>query len=189
VHGRGFDTLLLRAVMGEECMKHREIKGAYGIAFAAMMAALSVIFLFLSAVLPTGKLVMYFLSSIFIAPLAYGQAPKYAMGCFLSAALIGFLLLPSKLGIVPYVLFFGHYGLGKYYIEKIKRKRLGFLLKFLYFNVCIALCYLLAKEVLLADISVEIPLWTIALAAQAIFLIFDFAYSLVLDIYYKRILK
>ena len=168
----------------------RRLTGAYRISLTAMMMAFSLLFFYLGTMLPTGRLVCYFVSSIFIAPLAYEDEVGLSVIAFIGAALLGLLIVPNKLNVIPYVLFFGHYGIGKYFIEKKCGKLLGFLIKFVYFNICFVACYFLVKDLLFsAEALATIPVWIIFVGAQVVFLIYDFAYSLGLDIYFRYIRK
>ncbi|MGI6169675.1 MAG: hypothetical protein ACOYI4_08260 [Christensenellales bacterium] len=167
----------------------KKIKGSRRISLTAMMMALSVLALYLAAVLPTGRVTLYVLSSLFFAPLAYEREMGLAVLGFVGASLLGLLIVPNKVQILPYVLFFGHYGLGKYLLERIRSKPLSIFLKLVYFNVCMLLIYLLAREVLFAEITLPLSPWLIVVLAQPAFILLDFAYSLALDIYFKTIHK
>ena len=153
-----------------------------------MFTAFSVLFLFLAGVMPAGRISMYFLSSIFVSGLTIEREYLWALLCFIASSLIGLLILPDLLRLVPYVLFFGHYGIGKAYIERIKNKPFAFALKLLYFNVALLLIYLLANSVLTEDLSyIKLPVWAIALIAQIAFAVYDFVYSKVQQVYYEKL--
>lgn len=165
----------------------KHMKGSRRISLTAMMMALSVLALYLGAVLPTGRLTLYVVSSLFFAPLAYEREVGLSLLAFIGTSLIGLLILPNKLMLLPYVLFFGHYGIGKYLLERIRSKPLSIVLKLVYFDICMPLIYWLAKDILFANVALPLDIWVIALIAQPGFILFDFAYSLALDIYFKSI--
>ena len=98
-----------------------------------MFAAMTLIVLYLAAILPSGRLSLYFLSSIFIAGLLVEDEPVTALMTFAVVSGLGLLIVPNLLTVLPYVLLFGHYGTGKYFIEKIRDKVTAFILKLLYF--------------------------------------------------------
>ena len=108
---------------------------------------------------------------------------------YIAAALLSLLLTPDLMTTLPYVLLFGHYGIGKYYIEKIDNKIISYVLKLLYFNACFLIVYLLAKEVFIGEALKKIPEFLIFILIQPVFVVFDFVYSFLSDFYYSNIRK
>jgi len=168
--------------------------GTRKITLAAMFAAFTLLFLYLASILPTGKLAMYFLSSIFIAGLVVEHETGYAFLMFVAVALLSFLIIPNRVRVLYYVLFFGHYGIGKHYIEKIRDKVTAFILKLLYFNAAMALIYVISQYVLgqnllLVDVGFALPIFVLIILAQVLFVVYDYLYSLVTQFYYQRLRK
>lgn len=159
------------------------------ISLAGMLAAFTLLFLYIASVIPAGKLAMYFISSVFIAALVVERQIALAFLMFLAVALLSFLILPNRLRVLYYVLFFGHYGIGKHYIETIRDKVTAYVVKLLYFNAALALMYIIGSNLLLTDISFILPIWALAIIAQVIFVIYDYLYSMVVQFYFKRIRK
>lgn len=159
------------------------------LSLAAMLAAFTLLFLYIASIVPAGKLAMYFLSSVFISALLVEYESGLAFLMFVAVSLLSFLILPDRTRVFYYILFFGHYGIGKYYIEKIKDKVIAFVVKLLYFNAAMALMYILATKVLLADTASPLPLWALIILAQVLFVIYDYLFSLVTQFYYTRIRK
>lgn len=150
---------------------------ASSISLAAMFAALTVIVLYLSYILPVGRISLYFISSIFVSGLLVERKPGVAIMMFVVVSLIALLIMPGFIYVLPYVLLFGHYGIGKYLIELIRDKIISFVLKLLYFNAGIFAIYFLCSAVLSMEILSTIPMWALVLGAQVAFVVFDFLYS------------
>lgn len=159
------------------------------LSLAAMLAAFTLLFLYIASIIPTGKLAMYFLSSVFISALLVEYETGLAFLMFVAVSLLSFLILPDRTRIFYYILFFGHYGIGKYYIEKVKDKVIAFVVKLLYYNAAMAIMYILAAKVLLSDTVSLLPLWALIIIAQVLFVIYDYLYSVVTQFYYQRIRK
>lgn len=108
---------------------------------------------------------------------------------FAVVSLLSLLLMPNILRVVPYVLFFGHYGIGKFYIEThVKDKVVGYILKLLYYNVALVLMYLLAKEVIQQDIlDIGVALWLVIIIAEAAFVLYDYLFTKVTAYYFNNI--
>ncbi len=170
-------------------MRYRAPKATNTITLSAMFCAMTVISLYLAAVLPAMRITMYFLSSLFIAGLIVERKPAAAILMYIAAALLSLLLTPDLMTTLPYVLLFGHYGIGKYYIEKIDNKIISYVLKLLYFNACFLIVYLLAKEVFIGEALKKIPEFLIFILIQPVFVVFDFVYSFLSDFYYSNIRK
>lgn len=100
----------------------------------------------------------------------------------------GFSIVPNLLTVLPYVLLFGHYGIGKYFIEKIRDKVTAFILKLLYFDVCLAAIYFLAYGVFAPGLLEALPLWALIAIAQVVFVVYDFLYSK-LTLFYVRVIR
>ncbi len=147
------------------------------ISLCAMFIALTVLFLYLSTILPTAKISMFFVSSVFVGGILIEGKPGSAFLVFIASALVSLLIIPNKLYLIPYVALFGHYGIGKYYLEKIKDKVLAYFAKLLYFNIGAALIYVLIAYVFMMPQIFTIPLWVLIIAAEVAFVIYDFVYS------------
>ena len=117
-----------------------------------MMAALALLFLYLAAILPTARLSMYGIASLFTIAMCIEQRTLYALLMFVAVSGLSLLILPNIMAALPYILFFGHYGIAKFHIEKIKDKFFAFVLKLVYFNGCLSLNYFLARNIMLDTI-------------------------------------
>ena len=161
---------------------------AHRVSLTAMFAAMSLLFLYLAAVLPTARFAMYFISSIFIMGLILEEEIGLAFLMYVAVSLLGLLLMmPQFAFVMPYVLFFGHYGLGKYYLEThVKDKVVRYILKLLYYNVALVLIYLVARATVV-DILDVIPIWAVILIAEAAFVIYDFLFTKVTGYYFNNI--
>ena len=154
-----------------------------------MFAAMSLLFLYMASVLPTMRVAMYFLSSVFVMGLVLEEEIGLAFMMFAVDSVLSLLLMPNIIRVVPYVLFFGHYGIGKYYIETlIKDKVVRYIAKLLYYNIALVLMYLLAKEVLLEDVlNVGIAFWLAVVLAELAFVVYDYAFTKVTAYYFNHI--
>lgn len=161
---------------------------AHRVSLTAMFAAMSLLFLYMAAVLPTMRFSMYFLSSIFIMGLILEEEIGLAFLMYITVSLLGLLLMMPRFAFVlPYVLFFGHYGIGKYYLEmRVKDKVIRYILKLLYYNVALVLIYLVARATLI-DILDVLPIWAVILIAEAAFVLYDFVFTKVTGYYFNNI--
>jgi hypothetical protein len=124
------------SINGKKKKKAFRDKPAYNVSLAAMFAAFSVIFLYLAGILPTGRVTMYFLSSLFAAGMVIERQTLLAFAVYAATSLLGLLILPDRLSVLPYVLLFGHYGIGKLWLESnVRDKITAFLLKLVYFDI------------------------------------------------------
>lgn len=162
----------------------------YEISLAAMLTAFSLIFLYFAAISPTLKITLYFVSSIFVAALLSENRIGLAIMQFVATSLLALLVVPNIIDVLPYVFLFGHYGIGKYIIEqKVPKKSIAICFKLIYFDVCMFLIYLFAKNVLFGNILSVLPLPAVVIAAQLIFFVYDFIYTYFAVFYYKNIRK
>jgi len=108
---------------------------------------------------------------------------------YISSGLISLFILQNKLGVVPYISFFGIYGIIKYYIEKLNKRYLEYVLKLLYFNTVLIIAYYAAKEFLLEGTELGVPLPLVAILLEIIFIVYDYVYSLFIGYYNSRLRK
>lgn len=167
----------------------RNLSTAHKVSLVAMFSAMSIIALYLSALLPTGTIGFYFLSSIFVGGMLVERRPGGAFAVYIVVSLLSLILLPgSPASALPYILLFGHYGIGKFFIEKIGDKVIAFLIKLLYFDLFMAAVYFLAAGTLFGQWTQDLPLWAVIVAVQAAFVVFDFLYSKII-LYYENVIR
>jgi len=164
---------------------------SYTLSLAGMMTALSLLFLYLAAILPTARLSMYAVASLFTIALCIEQRTLYAFLMFIAVSGLSLLIVPNITTSIPYILFFGHYGIAKYHFERIKDKILGFFLKLAYFNVFLIIMYFLAKSILLDTVPdfLKDNFWLFLVVAQGVFIAYDFIYSKCASLYFNRFRK
>lgn len=158
------------------------------IAFTGIFTGIAFLFLYMSMIMPAGKLTLFFLASlpVAVAIIEYGAgagAAVYTATCILFALIAG-----NILGVVPFALFFGHYPIFKFYIEKGRSSAWEVLLKLAVFNTSMLLWYFLFKSLFITVLPVQLEgnglmLSAFILIIQAVFFIYDFVFSRLLFYY------
>ncbi len=156
------------------------------LSLTAMFSAFSVIFIYLSAVVPTANISLFFVSSLFVSGMIVEDQPFAAFMVYIVSSLLSLLLVPNIIMVLPYVLLFGHYGIGKYLIERIKDRFVSFVFKLLYFNAGLVAIYFLYGA-FFAPLLERLPLYALLIIAQAVFFAYDFCYSKLIIMYEVRI--
>ncbi len=148
------------------------------IAYGGIITALSIIFIYLSTIIPFNKIFFLACASFLIPIGVIFTSLKNCWLIYISSALLSLLLIGFKGNVFFYILFFGPYGIIKNYIEKLNNLPLEIILKLLYFNGSIALIYVLFKTFISTLKNIPIPIPMFILIAQIIFLIFDYILTL-----------
>ncbi len=172
---------------GKKTMKDFS-KKTYQISLGAMLTVLSLLTLYLSAVLPAGQLTLYFLSAVFIAPMLYERQPRAAFLVYVTTSVLSLLIMPGMILSLPYILLFGHYGIGKYLIEENCHRKRAYLYKWIYYNICMILIYFTCFQVVAGEALRSLAWPWLLVGAQVAFVIFDFLYSRVI-VLYKRYIR
>lgn len=158
------------------------------IALNGILGALAVICLLLATILPVNRLSFYALSSFFIAVAIIESGLKAGWLFYAATSLLSLIIVPEKLGLVPYVIFFGIYGLVKYYIEKLDKLSIEYALKFVYFNICMGIALLFVSKLFSYSLTTKLPWWLLVIALEIVFFIYDFVYTQFIN-YYRDKLK
>ena len=151
------------------------------------MTALGSALLWLTGLLPAGRLGIMIVASfpICISLMMYG--PGWAAGVFALTAVLAFLIVPGPTSI-GYAAFFGYYPIAKSLCERLRRLWLCRLLKALIYAAAFAVCWLLGRALFNEGIS-PLPWYAILLIGGAVFVVYDWCFSLLIRFYIEKIAR
>ncbi len=162
-------------------------KDTYKIALGGICLALTVAFMFGGSIVPGVEMTLYAISSVFIAIMIIETGIKGGIGLYAAAVLLGLLIVPNKLGILPYACLFGLYGLVKYFIEKIRNPIGQVALKVIFFGAAVTAGLTAFQGMLLGNIELpDFPLAVLIIAGILFLLLYDLIYTLLIRIYRER---
>ena len=157
--------------------------------FASIMAAASAAFMFVSAYLPTLSVTFAAIAGLFVAAAFIECGLKYALLCYFTVGAVSLAIVPDKSLVFLYILIFGFYPIFKAWAEARRKAVTEYAVKILYFNAALAVLYLLVRSFstlpVLPDIPLAYPIFIIA--ANIVFLLYDFGFSKLIVLYKLRI--
>ena len=175
---------------------------AKDIALGGILVALTTIVLYATSILPISTLAILTIASALPVCIIRSNI-QTSIFVYISSSLIAFFLVPINISFL-YFVFFGVYGIIKYFIERIRKEKLEIVLKVVFFNIAFIIGFIIMQNVLginiIAGLEVlmsrffdtsartiaSIILWIVA---QPIFLIYDYAMTMIITFYMERIHK
>lgn len=170
--------------------KERYSAGAGRVALVGVLTALSIIFLYLAAMTPTGQLGVVAIAGLMSAAAVVSASLSAGVFCYATTGILGLLLSPDKGSAALYLVFFGLYPLVKCLIERMRKLPLEWLCKLAFFNLSLTVCWFFLRSVLLSGLpAVFEELWVLYLIGNVVFVVYDFGFSQLIAIYATRIDK
>lgn len=163
-------------------------KGTNTIALGGICLALTIVFLFGASFVPGIELTLYALSSLFVAVMVIERGPKSGLLLYVAAVILGLILVPNKLGMLPYICLFGYYGVAKFYIEKNLRPNIQLIMKAVLFAVVVAIGLWGTKGLLFGNIQIpEYSTVIIFVGGIIMLMLYDAIYTFAIRLYKERI--
>ncbi|RKD31965.1 hypothetical protein [Thermohalobacter berrensis] len=159
------------------------------VALGGIITLLNSVCLYLVSIVPTNRIFLFWISTIFTAAMVVEFGVSSAILTFAATTILGFIIVPNKLILVPYVIFFGYYAIVKYYIERLNNLPLEWGIKILLFNIATYITYKIADILLFINIKSLLPIWAVILGLQVGFIIYDYFFSIMIKYYKEKLRK
>lgn len=156
------------------------------IAQSGIIIALTLAILYSTSLLPISTLSILTIASCLIPISIIRTTLKNTILVYLSCSILSFFLVPINICLL-YTLFFGIYGIIKFFIEKLDNLFLEVILKLFIFNILLSIIYIIFKSFL--GFEIEFSLLILIVIAQIGFLIYDYALSIIISYFYNKINK
>lgn len=143
-----------------------------------LFTALGLVFMYLAFLVPINSLFFGAAASAVIPICIMVSDARYGLLVYIATAILSLLLLGLRSVTISYILFFGLYGIVKYYIERLRKVPYEILLKLIFFNAALALSFYLYKLLFLNVPSYRFPVELILIGLQLMFLIYDYALTI-----------
>jgi len=157
-----------------------------------LLTALGVLLIYLSTIVPTNKIFILGIASS-LAPVALiSTSLRNTVTMYIATSIISFLLLGPKGQVIVYIIFFGTYGIIKFFLEKLRNLKLEWILKYAFFNLCMFLCYLLYKSLFLGGIDltqIKLPIPIIIVALEIAFYFYDYVLTYAIHYVNTKLVK
>lgn len=159
------------------------------IALGGTLSSLTIILLYLTSILPTSRLFLLVVCSLFTAVIIIETGIKNGWLFYFATSIIGFFLIPDKAIAVLYIFLFGIYGLLKAYVEKNSRSKFfEYIAKLILYNMLLLIMYYVARLFISGiDITLPYPMWAVFTGLQVAFIIYDYVFTIFISYYFKRI--
>lgn len=160
---------------------------AKDITLGGILVALTVITLYLNLIIPINTFAILTISSCYVPIAIMRSNIKLGIFVYIASSIIGFLIIPLDI-MIPFILYFGIFGLVKFYIEKLRNMPLEIILKLVFSNIMLFIGYFIFTS-FVGPIPSELPLWILLIVAQVAFIIFDYALTLIITFYISKFHK
>jgi len=154
---------------------------------SGLLVALTIVILFATSIVPISTLSILTVASCLIPISIIRTSIKNALLVYIASSILSFFLVPTNIAIY-YTLFFGIYGIIKYFIEKFKNIFIELIIKLIAFNLLLGIGYLITKS-FLGIISPKFSFWILWIIAQGAFLVYDYALTLAISFFLNRFHK
>lgn len=157
-------------------------------ALGGICLAVLLVSLYLSSVVPAVELVFYLLTSVCVCVMVAETGIRGGLILYAAGAVLGVLIIPGKLGILPYVFFYGIFPIIKCLAEKIRNTPASHAVKFGFFAVVMVIAYKFARALFFANI--DLPgqgTAALILFGVVMYVCYDYILSGVIRIYRKKI--
>lgn len=158
------------------------------IAFGGIVAALSLVLMLLTGVLPFGTYALPCFAGILLTSIVIEFGIPWAIGVYVGVSVLSFLLVSDKEAALYYTLILGIYPILKSLFERIKLRWLSFLIKLLYFNLMAVAAFYISIFVLSIPIEsfslfgVNMP-FLFLLIGNAVFVVYDICVTRLISAY------
>ena len=172
-------------------MERKKLSLSRRVSLGAMVAALTLLFLYASEVLTGFRFLCAALSGFFIVVLVQEELFGTAWLCFLAVSIMGFILCPDRMSWFMYVSLIGHYGIVRQFFRKyITVPAVRSLFTVLYCNLGTALglwaMYTVAGVNVLTMLP-DIPIVVLILIVEAVFFLLDVLFEAASNMYAKKV--
>jgi hypothetical protein len=159
------------------------------IAFGGIFAGLAVILLYIASIMPTGRLTLYFLSSLPVAFAIVEFGAGAGIAVYIAAGVLSIFVSGNIYAAAAFALFFGHYPIFKYFIEKNRGALVEIMLKLIVFNMSLTLMFILFRSLFFdvfssSLLNSKVILVVLAVIGQTAFFAYDYVFSRLI-FYYK----
>ncbi|MCI1995682.1 hypothetical protein [Clostridium luticellarii] len=162
---------------------------ASSIAKGGLLTTIGVILIYISSVVPINKGSILTLSSLIIPLAVLITNLRNAFTVYAATCLLSLLICGLKMTVISYVIFFGLYGLVKYYIEKLRKLPFEIILKLIFFNLCITLLFLIYSLFFPGLLKINFHFYAIIIGLQVVFLAYDYLLTLFINYISKYLAK
>lgn len=153
------------------------------IAYLGVLLGLNQLFIILSSVIETNTIILFAAAALIVGIIIVEFGGKSGMVFYIASCILGFFLTFNKIEIITYIIFFGLYSIVKHILEvKISNKAILYTSKILFFNISLIAMYFTVKLFISFDLK-----WWMILAAQVLFSIYDYAFSIFITSYINNI--
>ena len=174
---------------------------ARDMALGGVLVALTSIILYMTSVIPTSTLTILTIASALIPICIIRSNVKTAIFVYFASSLISFFLVKINISLL-YFIFFGVFGIIKFLIEILRNGRVEMILKLIFFNISFFIGFIVMQNILGLNIvaglkevifnvfnisSKNIATILLWLIAQPVFLIYDYAMTLIITFYMEKI--
>ena len=172
-------------------MEQKKLSLSRRLSLGAMVAALTLLFLYASEVLTGFRFLCAALSGFFIVVRVQEELFGTAWLCFLAVSIMGFILCPDRMSWFMYVALIGHYGIVRQFFRKyITVPAVRSLFTVLYCNLGTALglwaMYTVAGVNVLTMLP-DIPIVVLILIVEAVFFLLDVLFEAASNMYAKKV--
>ena len=162
----------------------RDRGSANRVALVGVLTALSLAFLYLSAISPTARLGVTAIAGVLVV----SAGLKAGFFCYGAAGLLGLLLVPDKANALLYLLFFGLWPMLKSLLEHLPNRVLEWVCKLAVFNGIVAIFWFGLRELFLPFLPPILNKgWMIFAAGSVAFVIYDVGFSKLIGLYVARV--
>ena len=168
----------------------RYSRGASQVAICGILAALSVVFLYMASFIPTGPLGIVAIAGLFPMAAVISAGVKAGFFCWAAAGVLALLIIPGKGGAILFLIFLGLYPVLKSLIERIGKLIVEWLCKLACFNLALAAGVWLLGTMLMDALPQQLQqLWILWPVANVAFVIYDIGLSKLAMVYMVRVDK
>ncbi len=159
----------------------------FKIALGGLCLALAVIFMFGASFVPGIDMTLFAIASLFTVIMIIETGVGGGLLIYVGACILGLILVPAKLALIPYVFFFGYYGILKYFIEKSKSGVVQISLKLIFFAALLCLGLLGFKAVLASAVDLpDFPVAVLIIGGTLMLLVYDYILTFLINFYRRR---
>lgn len=168
------------------------MKNSSKTAMGGMIAALSLVIMLLTAVIPYLQYALPAMSGVLLVIMVIEINKKWALCTYAAVSILSFLILPNKEAAMMYFAFFGCYPILKPVLEsRIKNNKLCWLIKALFFNAVAVAAYMIIIYVfgMPLDELEEYGKWAIPILlgmGNVMFVLFDICITRLVTLYLHK---